>query len=283
MTSLLLVEAFGQLFRDPNQWGPLSEAEEDLYSVFRARADLMGWSTVSARRRPLLWEINEAELTAGNDESQIGWVQVGLEVGDVEPTRIPSVPARGYGYAPHGVSRRAVEPTLILPALIQCFDDALRRFGVIELNELKVSAILFESGGVRHQNTPRVQSYAELVGMLNWFNASTKGRTDALIIFDQDFLGGQAETVLVANLQRKNTGSFKFGPLVSAPQQYSINAQGEGPVRSIPRSHSGHGVSVTMPEWTASAAAWALAVVIDAAGTIAPDVSNFVVRVVRIG
>ena len=45
---------------------------------------------------------------------------------------------------------------------------------------------------------------------------------------------------------------------------------------------SGFGVSVTMPEWTASAAAWVLAIVIDAARTSAPGVSNFAVRVVRV-
>ena len=76
--------------------------EEDLYSVFRARAQLMGWSTTKARRRPLLWQINEAELPG--DESRVGWVQVG-EVGDVEPTMVPApvLPVLGYRYAPLGV------------------------------------------------------------------------------------------------------------------------------------------------------------------------------------
>ena len=83
--SLLIVEAFGQLFRDANLEGMILEDEEDLYSVFRARAELMGWSTTSARR-PLLWGMNDAGLTAGNDASRIGWVQVGPEVGDFEPT-----------------------------------------------------------------------------------------------------------------------------------------------------------------------------------------------------
>ena len=276
MSSLLVVEAFGQLTRDANLRGTISTAEEDLYSVFNARAELMGWSTVSAPRRSPLWGMNEAEITAGIDETRIGWVQVGLNVGDLEPTKVPPVPARGHGYvgfAPHGVSRRAVEPTLVLPALIQCLDDSLRRFGVIELNELEVSAKLFE---------PRMQSCAELVRMLNWFNISPKVRIDALIMLDKKFLGGHTENELVANLQRKNTGSFKFGPVVAVPQQYSIKERVGGPVRPAPRSYSCLGVSVTLPEWTAGAAGWVLAMVTDAAGDIVPDVRDFAVRIVRV-
>ena len=276
MSSRLIIEAFGRLSRDADLRGTVSEVEEDLYSVFRARAELMGWSTLSNRRRPLLWNMNEAELTAGIDESRIGWAQVGLDVGDLEPTRVPTAPARGHGwvgYAPHGVSRRAIAPALILPALVQCFDDALRRFGVVELKALQVSANLFE---------PRMCSDSELVGMLNWFNTASKERTDVLITLDPGFLGGHTEEELVADLQQKNTGLFKFGPVVAAPEQYSVKARVVGPVRSIPRSHSGLGVSVALPEWTAGAAGWALAVVIDAAGTFAPDVSDFAVRIVRV-
>ena len=82
--STLFLEAFGQLSPGTNL---IDAEEEDLYSVFRARAELMGWSTTSNRRRPMLWGMNEAELTAGTDASRIGWVQVGLDVGDLEPTR----------------------------------------------------------------------------------------------------------------------------------------------------------------------------------------------------
>ena len=275
MSSLLFVEAFGQLLRDANLEGIVSEDEEDLYSVFRARSELMGWSTTSAHRRPLLWGMNEAELTAGIDASRIGWVQVGLEVGDVEPTRVSSVPAQGYGYAPLGVRRRSVEPAVLLPALIQCFDDALRRFGVVELSGIQVTA---------NSLGPRTQSYTgDLVSELNWFNTTLKGQADALIAFDQELLGEHTEAELVARLQRKNTGSFQFGPVVAVPEQHSIKAGVENPLRSISPARSGLGVSVTMPEWTASAAAWVLAMIIDTAGARTPDVSNFAVRIVRVG
>ena len=67
MSTTLLLEAFGQFSRDTNLVGIVSE--EDLYSVFRAHAELMGWSTTSSRRASLLWEMNEAELTAGTNAS----------------------------------------------------------------------------------------------------------------------------------------------------------------------------------------------------------------------
>ena len=224
----------------------------------------------------MLWHMNEAELTAGIDESRIGYVQVGLEVGDVERTRVPvsSGPVPGYRYAPLGVNRRAIEPAVVLPALIQCFDDALRRFGVVEVSGLQVTANFLE---------PWTQSYAgDLVSGLNWFNTTLKGRVDALIAFDQEFLGGHTESELVSSLGRRNTGSSEFGPVVSVPEQHSVKAGVEAPIRSISPGRSGLGLSVSLPEWTASAAAWVLAMVIDTARGRAPDVSNFAVRVTRV-
>ena len=272
MSSLLFIEAFGQLSRDTNLGGTVSD-EEDLYSVFRARAELMGWSTTSAHRS-LLWEMNDAELTAGIDTSRIGWVQVGLDVGDPVPTRVPSVPVQGYRYAPIGVHRRSVEPSVVLPALIQCFHDALCRFGVVELSGLQVTANYLD---------PWTQSYANrLVSGLNWFNTTLKGQAEAIIAFDQELLGGHTEAELVASLQRKNTGSFEFGPVVAVPELHSIKVSSNTPHRCISPARSGLGVSVTLPEWTASAAAWVLAMVIDTARARTPEVSNFAVRVVRV-
>ena len=280
--SLLFVEAFGQLLRDPNLEGMVLEDEEDLYSVFRARAELMGWSTSPPGRPPLLWGMNDAKLTVGNDASRIGWVQVGPEVGDSEPARVSSAPARAapapvsgsHHYTTLWESRRSDEPAVLLPALIQCLDDALRRFGVVELSGLQVTA---------NSLKPSTESYGDLVGTLNWFNTTLRGRADALIAFDQELLGGHAESELVARLRRMNTGSFEFGPVVAVPERHSIIKAGdEAPLRSISPARSGLGVSVTLPESTASGAAWVLATVIDTARANAPDVSNFAVRVVRI-
>lgn len=273
--SSLFVEAFGQLIRGANPGGFVSEDEENLYSVFRARAELMGWYTTSPRRRPLLWGVHEAELTAGVDAPRIGFVQVGLEVGDLKQTRTPPpLDHRGFGYAPSGIRRKAIEPVLMLPALIQCLDDALRRFGAVELSGLQVTANFLQPG---------TQSCAgDLVGTLNWFNTNLKGKTGALVAFDQELLGGYTEAELVADLQRGNTGSFEFGPVVAVSDHHSIKLGVEAPFRYISPAHSGLGVSVTLPEWTAGAAGWALAVVIDAARVNAPDVSHFTVRVTRV-
>jgi len=66
------------------------------------------------------------------------------------------------------------------------------------------------------------------------------------------------------------------------PEQHWISAPGEMPVSGASLAPSGLGVSVTLPEWTASAVGWVLAKVIDTARASAPDVPNFAVRVTRV-
>ena len=281
MPSVLFVEAFGQLTPGTNL---IDSEEEDLYSVFNARAELMGWSALPSnrhpRRRSSLWNMNDAELTAGTDASRLGWVQVGLAddpTGDFVESGSPPPPGYvGYAYAP--LSRRRlseVEPAIALPALIQCFDDALRRFGIIELSAFQVTA---------HFLDPRTQSsLGDLVSELNWFNTTQKEQADALIAFDQGLLGGHTEAELVASLRQRNTGLFEFGPAVAVPEQHSIKESFLGaPDHPISPARSGLGVSVTLPEWTASAAGWALAMVIDTARASAPNVSHLAVRLTRV-
>ena len=103
-----------------------------------------------------------------------------------------------------------------------------------------------------------------------------------IIAFDQELLGGQTEAELVASLQRGHAGSFEFGPVVAVPEQHWISAPVEMPWSGVSPARSGLGVSVTLPEWTASAVGWVLAKVIDAARASAPDVPNFAVRVTRV-
>jgi len=270
MPALLFVEAFGHLS------GPttIDSQDEDLYSVFLSRSELMGWYSSSSRRRSLLWIMHEAELALASDTSRIGWVQVGLDVGDLEPARPSSAPVQGLAYAPLAVHQRDIEPALALPALIQCFLDALRRFGVVELSGLQVTSNFLES---------RPQSHAgNIVSMLNWFNTSLEGGADALIAFDDKVLGDHTEAELVASLQRKNTGLFNFGPVVAAPRQHSIRVGTETPIRSISPARSGLGISVTLPEWTPSAAGWVLASVVDAARLVNPDATDFALRLTRV-
>ena len=260
MTTTIIVEAFGHLSPVTNLEGVIDDEEEDLYSVFGARSRLMSWydpgmPTPMNRppdmpmppHRPQVWRMNEAELTAGVDGSRVGWAQVGLEAG--------------------------VEPVVALPALIQCFDDALRRFGVVEISGLQVTTLDLE---------PTTRScLGDLVDMKNWFNTALKARAGALIAFDQGFLGGHTGSEVFSVLQRWNTGSFEFGELVAVPEQHLVKAPNE-----VGRFHpmspaSDLGVPVMLPEWTASAAACALAFVINAARVSAPNVPNFVIRMTR--
>ncbi len=247
---MLFLEAFGQLSRYPDRKGIVA-GEEDLYSAFDGRAESMGWSTTSKSRspRPVFWSVHEAELSAGHGTSRIGWVQVGLETD--------------------------VAPALALPPLIQCFDDALRRFGVVELSGLQLTASYLQAG--------TESSMRDLASPLFWFRLALGPRANALIAFDNGLLQGRSEAEFVASLPRMNggLGLFEFGPLVPVPPRHSIAVPGEAPI-DVALSPARLGVSVELPEWSASAAAWVLAVVIDKACAGGPGTRNFAVRLTRV-
>ncbi len=259
----LFLEGFGQLSRPNNIPGTGSGSEglnEDLYGIFGARADLMGWSTTPGKSssphmpqplmHPVLWWMHEAEFASGGAPFRIGYVQVGLE---------PNV-----------------DPVMALPALIQCMDDALGRFGAVELSGLQLTARFLQPG---------TGSCAwDLMSGRNWFNLAAKARASVLIAFDNELLRGRPEAELVAeNLRRMNNGSFEFGSVVDVPEEHAIEVPVEAPHRYVSSPvHSGLGISVTLPEWTASAAAWVLALVIDTARVQKPDVCDFTVRLSRV-
>ena len=87
--------------------------EEDLYSVFLTRSELMGWGAPSSDERPLLWHMEEAEITADADSDRIGFVQVGLGVGHLEPMELPPQPRPGWAALP--VRPKSTDPVLALP------------------------------------------------------------------------------------------------------------------------------------------------------------------------
>ena len=249
--STLFVEAFGELSRDANLRGMILEEEEDLYSVFLKRAKLMGWLT-TPEGHSKLWAMEEAELT--NDAPRIGWGQVGLNVGDSAPT---------------------IEPAEVLPALIQCFDDALRRFGVVDSSGYQVT--------VRSLVAPvyDCRVYWYLGSVLNWFNVDGKAAADAIVALDQGLLRDNDVSNLVAGLQWRNNGTFEFRSVVDVPEECMIEVTTETSFHPVfPQSHQG--VLVSLPEWTPSAAGWVLASVIDAARALESDTSRFAVRVTRV-
>ena len=253
--SLLFVEAFGNLRQDENQ----ANDEEDLYSVFRARSELMGWST-TLQQESLLWNMNEADLTAGDNTSRIGRVQVDLQNVSVRLQSEPSQSVQAPGFRPLGILQDFEDPSAVLPALIQCFYDALQRFGKLELSGFQVTIQLFEPMSRSHLGT--------LVSSLNWFNAIQGGNEKAIITFR-----GVTADDLVARLHQIITGPFRFTRIGDLSEGYRAEA---GIDASSPNT-----VLVHMPEWSASAAAWVLALCVDTV-CIGKSYSDFVVRIMRV-
>ena len=263
LVQTLIVEAFGRLLPDMDVPGP-PNGEEDLYSVFNARAELMGWSTTAKdRQRSLQWGMNDAGLTAGSEAnaetdaipflarrmndagltsgsaaSRLGWVQVGLDAG--------------------------VEAVVALPPLVQCFHDSLRRFGVVELSALQVTGCDLTSSG---------SGGSDLQPALNWFSVIPNARAGALIVIEDESLAQTADE-LVARLEWLTTGPFAFGRQVGETDRHSGDAPDD-----VVASPGRLGVSVTLPEWTAAAAAWALATVIAETGTSGSDRRTLTARV----
>ena len=268
--STLFLEAFGQLSGPPT----IDCEEEDLYSVFLTRSELMGWGAPSSTERPLLWHMEEAEITADSDSDRIGFVQVGLGVGPLEPMELPPQPRQGWSYSALGINRKSTDPVLALPPLVQCFHDSLSRFGDVELTGLQLAAMRLDIDAARQ--------LGNLVSMLNWFNTNLKERADALVSFDRNLLGDHEVSELVAGLQWRNTGSFEFRSVVDVPEQHMVKMAAEEPSWLDRRDGLVLGISVTMPEWTPSAAGWVLASTIDAARAIEPAPGSLAVRITRL-
>ncbi len=251
----LFVEAFGCLSTSSDTNGLINAEEEDLYSVFHARSVLMSWySAARSTQRPMAWHMHEAEITADADKPgpgtpRIAYAQVGLE--------------------PH-----PAEIVLRLPALIQCFHDALRRFGHVDLSAIQITATSI---------TPGPPSFlTDLISARNWFNTTANARVNATITFDQETLGNHAEIRPFSRLQDGVGPEFTFGPLTDVSDAHRIIVPDEIPF--LARAHaqpSDTALPVTLPEWTPGAIGWALAAVADGVRTTSPDLENVIVRITR--
>ena len=168
MTSTVFLEAFGRFLTGG---GPTKE--EDLYSVFRARSELMGWDVLpqpSPAHQRGLWSMHEAELGAGSDAPRIGFAQVGLDAG------VPLVMA--------------------MPALTDNLDNSLRYFGAVELSGYQVTATHLEPHQADHTGW--------LVSALNWFGPPS--RSAGIMVYGVGDIGPD----LLARLRWQNTGLFQF-------------------------------------------------------------------------
>lgn len=239
----------------------IASGQEDLYGVFVARASLMGWSIQLGKSNsplfgengdhPVLWGMNEAELTAGESDTQVGWVQVGL----------------------------AVEPARALPPMLECFDAALRHFGEINLSALQVNG--------RDLPPDEASSAWDLVHGRQWFDTSRGPGAKAIIAWDERFLQDQTEDRFAESLQQWNGPAMPwnelkiaFGSLVETSDEQAID-----PVELAFRPRltpAERGVMVELPEWSALAAAWAMAIVIEMARRDGPAAANFAIRITRL-
>ena len=175
MGATIFVEAFGRFLS--GGYHP----DEDLYSVFRARSVLMGWYTPPQRKpsslSPVFWRMEEADLCEQNDAFRIATAQVGLEDG------VPIVVA--------------------LPALIQCFDDSLRRFGAVELSGYQVTAEGLEA----MQESRPFDLLFHLSQMINYFKVSHRSTEATLIVYE---LAKGSGLQLVTELERFSTNTFRY-------------------------------------------------------------------------
>ena len=243
--STIFVEAFGKL--PPN--GDIDAKEEDLYSVFNSRAEMMGLSTTALPRPecPLLWGMNEAELTEDSSgkliedpSGRIGYVQVGTMFNIIG----------------------------VLVPLLQCFDDALRRFGTVELTGIQVTA-------------GNLETYTQFgITELNWFNIRRDLRAQALVTCGQELLGAGNTADLAAELSRWR-GTFRYGTAIQAPDGSPIATPAETPFIPVSPNLDGLGIPVVLPEWTASAAAWAMGIVVEVARARNHGARSLAVRLTR--
>ena len=240
--STLMVEAFGSMTSESTV-----DAEEDLWGVFHDRAQLMCW--ISNDGNPSLWYMEEAEML--EDSSRVGFGQVGLE-----PTRL--VPR-------------------ILPAVLQCFSDSVRRFGAT------VSGFQVTTRNLVNLSDDACTWY--LVNGLTWFKLDVRERVRAVVHFDQGLLGDYDVSTLVARLEQGNNGVFEFRLMDEVPVEARIRLDSSFAVHSdilSPTQHPSQGLLVSMPEWSPSAAGWVLARVIDTAHTLGSNPSKYAVRISRV-
>lgn len=291
MAALLVLEAFGELpstgiitserarERRELEGPPTAVAEVGfLHRTFEARAELLGWSG--------LWDLYEAGLvSSGADPSMIGWVYVGLASGadlsdlDPDPLELDPLDLSTAGWAvftaPAGDGAKTATLSAILPPLIQCLDDALRRIGATQISGFQLTCygeLPGEDGRNSHLNLGR-----------DWFDLAGPAGVEALITFDRGFLGAGQSTGMMDHIRRRRTGTFRFGQVVTAPEPYQIRVSTNTPKPDVVFESSDFSLLVELPEWSPSAAAWALATVIDVALGYAETREGFVIRIGQVG
>ena len=298
MTPILILKAFGHLpstdlidserERERREWvNPPTGAVEVsiLHRAFEARAEVMGWAATSRSINPPqpLWNMFEAGLVDSEDDpSLIGWVYVGM-ANPIDWSKQPAAPQPGTGVGwaaiqmPPGYDQSTVALPVALPPFVQCLDDALRRIGATDVSGYQLTC--------HHGNLqPSQRSRGHLVSGISWFDVPAPDAlaADALVAFDRGFLGDHPTSEFMSRVGRRGNEPFEFDLVPDMADLCRIKVPGSTIMQSVTFEPSEIGLSVRMPEWSASAAGWVLATVIDAAHTIASDVENFAVRITRV-
>ena len=169
----------------------------------------------------------------------------------------PVEPSLPIAFAQVGIMHEPSQFISRIPSLVQCFYDALNRFGRIHLSAVQVTVLDIP--------LPTVGGLDNLVSPLNWFNNAAAARVSGLITFDGDTARLVGQDPLV-NLRDFPYSRFVFGPAVSDHADPNKPSQG---------------VLVDMPDWTPGAIGWVLAAGAFAVITGAAQLANTTIRVTR--
>ena len=241
MIGTLIVTAFGELSLTEQRLG--TGAEEDLYSVFLARSELMGWSRLGSSDSPpmrLLWGMNEAELTSA-DHAQIGFVQVGLDV----------------------------NPAVAILPMVQCVDDSLRWYGESVVSAYEVTVV---------DIVPGRRSYPfDLLFTLNWFGSAATTPARAVMTLATAEGDLHIAPQILNGLRQFPVAPFEFGPLVNFPANGASRFQWN----PIHWATYDPGMAVSMPEWAPDSIGWVVARTFDVALSLDRPPAHLSVRVTR--
>ncbi|MGE0227602.1 MAG: hypothetical protein AB7I38_02665 [Dehalococcoidia bacterium] len=144
----------------------------------------------------------------------------------------------------------------VLPALVQCLEDALGRFGIVESSALQLTAV-----GMSPAPPPSDDTHASWLAS---FSARHDEPVDAALAFDGGMLGTHSELDVAGRLVRPGSPFFSFGTPATVPAELRIAAPPEAPL-DRPLSAAIRGIAVRMPEWSSAAAAWVLSAAVEAA------------------
>ena len=259
--------------------------EADLYFVFLSRSELMGWTRIGSSKEPavtLLWNMNEAEFS-NDDGPEIGFVQVGLDYfpgtytieddpiidelpSDVELSQGEWVPS---AFPTPDDQGPPADAALAIPPLVQCVDDSLRWFGKVQISAYEVLAY-----GLVPNQRPH---WWTLHSASDWFSRGEPERIQAVVTLGTGQVGDVITPESFEKLPPEHAKPFGFGPSVIPPNERPTRPD----LHWVEWTSAVAGIEVSMPEWSAGAIGWVIAMVYESVLSHEPAPQNLWVRVTR--